>query len=49
MLWYDQLEARMVMRVDQLNAGKKSDWRNFQIIFLEDRFYPHVEFYGWKT
>jgi len=28
---------------------KKSDFtRDFLIIFLQNRFYPDVEFYGWK-
>ena len=44
----DQLEAFKVMRVDQL----KNTWVkipdleiHLEIIFIQDRFYPGVEFY----
>ena len=46
------------MRVDQLNERKlkeKKTWvknirfkNTFLNYFLQDRFYPDLEFYGWK-
>jgi len=42
-----------VTRIDHLNAGKQdvgkiSDLKIHFKLFLQDRFYPDVEFYGWK-
>jgi len=47
----DQLEAPKVMRVDQLkNTAKNIRFKNvFLSCFLQDRLYPHVEFYEKKT
>mgnify|MGYP006945004123 CR=1 FL=1 len=36
--------------VDQLEADKNIRSKmKFLNYFLQDRFYPYVEFYGWKT
>ena len=43
MIWFDQLTARKVLRVDQLDAGKKYVRKNIRFkkifnYFLQDRF-----------